>query len=62
MEKNQTQFDRIAKLREDKRKRALLDREANKSKRKKMKKVTMFGVLGLDSIIPEDTPDNVHKE
>ena len=51
----ETQLQRIARLRSEKRERAALDREANKNKRKKMKKVTMFGVLGIDSIIPKES-------
>jgi len=46
----ETQLQRIARLRSEKRERAALDREANKNKRKKMKKVTMFGVLGIDTL------------
>ena len=60
----ETQLQRIARLRSEKRERAALDREANKNKRKKMKKVTMFGVLGIDSIIPKEnseTNTNVEK-
>ena len=34
----ETQLQRIARLRSEKRERAALDREANKNKRKKMKK------------------------
>lgn len=60
---NETQLERIARLRKEKRERAAKDREANKNKRKKMKKVTMFGVLGLDSIMPkENTENNMNKE
>jgi hypothetical protein len=60
----ETQIQRIARLRTEKRERAALDREANKNKRKKMKKVTMFGVLGIDSIIPKENSEintNVEK-
>lgn len=50
-------MEKIDRLRKEKRERAALDREANKSKRKKIKKVTMFGVLGLDPIVPKESLD-----
>ena len=56
--KNETQFEKIDRVRAQKRKQASIDREANKDKRKKMKKVTMFGVLGLDPIMPPENPDS----
>ena len=56
----ETDKQRATRIKREKIERAKADREANKEKRSKMKKVTMYGVLGLDSIIPKDDMDITH--